>query len=87
MRAAIKEERTGEGWSNGYSRFLVDGFPRKMDQAVKFDMEVCPFADCFLAISHPSSGLLVFPCPILFNDRRCHAQTSARTWKDQWAGG
>jgi len=41
MRAAIKEERTGEGWSNGYSRFLVDGFPRKMDQAVKFDMEVC----------------------------------------------
>lgn len=41
MAAALKEGRTGEGWANGHGRFLVDGFPRKMDQAIKFDEEVC----------------------------------------------
>jgi UMP-CMP kinase len=41
MTAAMKDGRTGDGWSNGCGRFLVDGFPRKMDQAVKFDDEVC----------------------------------------------
>jgi len=38
------EEATGErgdGWSAGCGRFLIDGFPRKMDQAIKFDEEVC----------------------------------------------
>ncbi|KAG8998708.1 UMP-CMP kinase [Tulasnella sp. JGI-2019a] len=30
------------GWEDGRGRFLVDGFPRKMDQAVKFDEDVCP---------------------------------------------
>lgn len=30
-----------EGWEGGKGRFLIDGFPRKMDQAVKFDTEVC----------------------------------------------
>lgn len=29
-------------WTNGKGRFLVDGFPRKMDQAIKFDESVCP---------------------------------------------
>jgi len=41
MSAALKEGRSGEGWSDGRGRFLVDGFPRKMDQAIKFDEEVC----------------------------------------------
>jgi len=41
MRAALNEGRPGEGWANGRGRFLVDGFPRKMDQALKFDQEVC----------------------------------------------
>ncbi|WVW79455.1 hypothetical protein I302_101424 [Kwoniella bestiolae CBS 10118] len=27
-------------WSNGQGRFLIDGFPRKMDQALKFDESV-----------------------------------------------
>lgn len=40
MEAALKEQRSGEGWKNGRGRFLVDGFPRKMDQAMKFDEEV-----------------------------------------------
>lgn len=37
---AMKEGRTGEGWGDGKGRFLVDGFPRKMDQAVKFEEDV-----------------------------------------------
>ncbi|KAF7965503.1 hypothetical protein HWV62_17642 [Athelia sp. TMB] len=41
MTAALKEGRSGTGWSEGKGRFLIDGFPRKMDQAVKFDEEVC----------------------------------------------
>lgn len=39
-----------EGGAKG-SRFLIDGFPRKMDQALKFEESVCPskftlFFDC-----------------------------------------
>ena len=34
------------------SRFLVDGFPRKMDQALKFEEQVCP-----------SKCVLYFECP------------------------
>lgn len=30
----------GAGWSDGQGRFLIDGFPRKMDQALKFDESV-----------------------------------------------
>ena len=40
MRATLEEGRKGEGWESGKGRFLVDGFPRKMDQAVKFDEDV-----------------------------------------------
>ncbi len=37
--------------SSGNKKFLIDGFPRKMDQAVKFEEVVCPaklvlFYDC-----------------------------------------
>lgn len=35
-------ERSGNGWVDGKGRFLIDGFPRKMDQALKFDETVCP---------------------------------------------
>ncbi|KAF8321816.1 UMP-CMP kinase [Clavulina sp. PMI_390] len=43
MTAAIEErkESTHPGWQNGKGRFLIDGFPRKMDQAIKFDESVC----------------------------------------------
>jgi UMP-CMP kinase len=30
----------GAQWVNGKGRFLIDGFPRKMDQALKFDETV-----------------------------------------------
>ncbi|KAH0584202.1 UMP-CMP kinase [Termitomyces sp. 'cryptogamus'] len=41
MQAAMAGERPGQGWKEGRGRFLIDGFPRKMDQAVKFDETVC----------------------------------------------
>ncbi len=37
---------------NGKGKFLIDGFPRKMDQAVKFEETVCP-----------SKFVLFFDCP------------------------
>lgn len=38
------ESRTGEpGWEGGRGRFLIDGFPRKMDQALKFDETVSSY--------------------------------------------
>jgi UMP-CMP kinase len=33
-------EKHRSKWTDGKGRFLVDGFPRKMDQAVGFDEEV-----------------------------------------------
>ncbi|KAH9830973.1 UMP-CMP kinase [Rhodofomes roseus] len=47
MKAALAEGRSGEGWADGKGRFLIDGFPRKMDQAEKFDDEVC---ECSLVL-------------------------------------
>jgi len=41
MRDALQKGSPGVGWSDGQGRFLIDGFPRKMDQALKFDEEVC----------------------------------------------
>jgi UMP-CMP kinase len=37
---AVLESKSGEGWGDGKGRFLVDGFPRKMDQALKFEEDV-----------------------------------------------
>ena len=40
IKAALGEGRSVEGWADGKGRFLIDGFPRKMDQAFKFDEDV-----------------------------------------------
>jgi len=40
MHAAL-QSKSGSGWEDGKGRFLIDGFPRKMDQALKFEEEVC----------------------------------------------
>jgi len=34
------EARSGPGWTDGRGRFLIDGFPRKMDQALTFEETV-----------------------------------------------
>jgi UMP-CMP kinase len=63
MHAALPT-KTGEGWGNGKGRFLIDGFPRKMDQALKFEEDVgypsplCPSDDPFW--SHTTIGVPVF---------------------------
>jgi len=47
LENAMTEElkkRTGDGWTDGKGRFLIDGFPRTMDQAWGFDGTVCPAA-------------------------------------------
>jgi len=41
MRAELKKRTSGDGWTDGLGRFLIDGFPRKMDQALKFEEDVC----------------------------------------------
>jgi len=41
MHAAMKDKRPGDGWVGSKGRFLIDGFPRKMDQALKFEETVC----------------------------------------------
>lgn len=43
MKAALASppKSSGSEWSDGKGRFLIDGFPRKMDQAVEFDEAVC----------------------------------------------
>ena len=33
---------SSEGWGQGKGRFLIDGFPRKLDQSEKFEESVCP---------------------------------------------
>lgn len=42
MTEALKEKegKNIEGWADGKGRFLIDGFPRKMDQAIEFDRTV-----------------------------------------------
>ena len=32
--------KSGDGWGDGKGRFLIDSFPRKMDQALKFEEDV-----------------------------------------------
>ncbi|WFD30665.1 UMP/CMP kinase [Malassezia sp. CBS 17886] len=48
LRNAIQEaldefmHSTAHGWGSGRGRFLIDGFPRKLDQSFKFEETVCP---------------------------------------------
>ncbi|KAJ2899753.1 uncharacterized protein MKZ38_002827 [Zalerion maritima] len=51
MRDSLREKSGKEDVSGVKGKFLVDGFPRKMDQALKFEQTVCParfvlFYDC-----------------------------------------
>lgn len=54
---------------HGKRKFLIDGFPRKMDQAVHFEAAVCP-----------SKFTLFFDCPesVLLERLTHRAQTSGR---------
>jgi hypothetical protein len=87
MTAAMQEKKSGEGWSGGHGRFLIDGFPRKMDQAFKFDSEVCrPFLNVIDCIYQCGCiGLRAISRFVLHHDRRGDASASPGTWKDQRA--
>ncbi|GAA6007778.1 hypothetical protein JCM11491_003961 [Sporobolomyces phaffii] len=54
MRAELDQAAAGKGDATApkQKRFLIDGFPRQMDQAIKFDESVCP-----------SSLVLFLVCP------------------------
>lgn len=41
MHDALRKRKQEDAWAGGKARFLIDGFPRKMDQAIKFEEEVC----------------------------------------------
>lgn len=36
------DPKLSAGWADGKGRFLIDGFPRKMDQALMFEKAVSP---------------------------------------------
>jgi hypothetical protein len=55
MRSALQNHAPGNGWSADQGRFLIDGFPRKLDQALKYEREVSP-ACCF---RHSGSQLTI----------------------------
>lgn len=38
--SAELQSSSGAGWTGGKGRFLIDGFPRKMDQALTFEETV-----------------------------------------------
>lgn len=62
MKAALGQSRSDDGWTDGKGRFLIDGFPRKMDQALKFDEDV----RCISDIPHVGENLIYphrFACP------------------------
>lgn len=44
IQQALRENEASqrEGWGDGKGRFLIDGFPRKLDQSHKFEESVCP---------------------------------------------
>ena len=48
MNAELEKKGGKPGWTDGKGRFLIDGFPRKMDQALKFEEDVRTYS--FLTI-------------------------------------
>jgi UMP-CMP kinase len=54
MHAAL-QSKSGLGWEDGKGRFLIDGFPRKMDQALMFEEDVRSqpsYLACILLTNH-----------------------------------
>jgi UMP-CMP kinase len=59
------KDKTEHGWGDGKGRFLVDGFPRQMDQALIFDETVRDVHITLSMQSYLSSGLPIEICPLL----------------------
>ena len=56
-KAAAQGPAASPGWTNGQGRFLIDGFPRKLDQAITFDDHICRSA-FVLFLSAPEDTML-----------------------------
>lgn len=50
----LTDPKLQAGWENGKGRFLIDGFPRKMDQALMFDKVVSTSCVLFASWFIPS---------------------------------
>ena len=63
----LTDPKQKAGWENGKGRFLIDGFPRKMDQALMFDKVVSTsravFASGFIPAEISSGGTFKWPGP------------------------
>jgi UMP-CMP kinase len=69
LENAMAEKLAEKGPDNREGRFLIDGFPRKMDQAVKFEETVCK-----------AKAVLFYDCPEEEMERRLieRGKTSGR---------
>lgn len=82
MDAVLVSKSGGEGWEDGEGRFLIDGFPRKMDQALKFEEEV-RVNRCVHWSSGGGrgiSGVHVVNGALFYNGRGNDVESSAGTW-------
>jgi adenylate kinase family enzyme len=68
-----KKTTPAEGWTDGRARFLIDGFPRKMDQALEFDNTVRLFLRLNMLGVHVLLGVPILACVVLLDYGRCHA--------------
>lgn len=67
---ALLQQAITENFKNGKTKFLVDGFPRKMDQAITFEKQIAP-----------SMFTLFFECPeqVMLKRLLERGRTSGRT--------
>lgn len=70
VTVALLQQAINENYKKGSNRFLVDGFPRKMDQALTFEQQIVP-----------SSFTLFFECPenVMLQRLLERGKTSGRT--------
>lgn len=94
MHEALENHKgkTEHGWGDGKGRFLVDGFPRKMDQALIFDQTVGTFLnpilrECRVTTRTTSIGLPIFVRPVLHVHGRGNAAATLEERGDQRKSG
>ena len=94
IHEALEEHKgkTEHGWGDGKGRFLVDGFPRKMDQAIIFDQTVGTFLDpisceCGVTTRTTPIGLPISVRPVLHMHGRSDAAATLREGEDQRKSG
>lgn len=92
MRDTVKSPPTfstdsslGKNWQGGRGRFLIDGFPRKMDQAIKFDQSV-NLNEALVKQLLTTLGLRFLFRPVLLHYGRSYARQAPGARQDQRKG-